>query len=464
MAIEPPDVEILVHVDAPSRVADDATYRQLAQAYLAFDPGSRGCVSRIGTDEQAASPTSHSSSGDQRVPGPRQEFTRLEQAIVVDSQELSFQSALDNRESPRLPPSRAIEADDEQVIPSSLPEHAGSPRSWRPLPSQISDSYPMPNASIYVSPTRLLQRFMGRQRPSPISSQQSSSLGEGETRITASPSEIHIPSSIPEPAQEDDPVVGDGCTNARKIVPVTPLAPTANKRQASVDIREDDANWDTTHITVSDVSANSLEQPSSMRYSEPPRPSKKTRVEGGQSAHAESNAGDLVRSSDATLPTHPSPSFPGQDTLGALEIRPPSPPVGVATIQPDDLVPEKLARLAAQLSSRYRPVATRDVQPFERGYWLVDCTTWTPEKLADTWTFLASYVGGGLAGWGVWCRRDDNHAWIRLYCWGHLVKHTYLLLYLASGRHLKLTGGEWRGGDGEVAVTVPPHEKQAPSA
>jgi hypothetical protein len=34
-----------------------------------------------------------------------------------------------------------------------------------------------------------------------------------------------------------------------------------------------------------------------------------------------------------------------------------------------------------------------------------------------------------------------------------------LLLYLASGRHLKATGAEWIGGDGEVVLEVPPAEK-----
>jgi hypothetical protein len=173
----------------------------------------------------------------------------------------------------------------------------------------------------------------------------------------------------------------------------------------------------------------------------------------------------LIRSSSDTTSTtrHRSAPTPSSNQLDTLEIRSPTPPIGIDTIEPASLVSDKLAKLAADLSSRYRPETSRPIEPLERGYWLLDCTAWTAETRAETWAFLTSYLRSGLAGWGVWCRRDHapDHAWVRLYCWGHIAKHTYLLLYLASGRHLKLTGAEWRDADGEVVLKVPPHEKQA---
>jgi hypothetical protein len=124
------------------------------------------------------------------------------------------------------------------------------------------------------------------------------------------------------------------------------------------------------------------------------------------------------------------------------------------------LISEKLAKLARDLSSRYRPTTKRDIEAFERGYWLINCNGWDPTVRFDTWVFLANYLKSGLAGWGTWCRRDKTHDWIRLYCWGHVVKHTYLLLYLASGRQIKTSGAKWYGADGEVALEIPPYEKQ----
>jgi hypothetical protein len=144
----------------------------------------------------------------------------------------------------------------------------------------------------------------------------------------------------------------------------------------------------------------------------------------------------------------------------SLEIRPPSPSVGVKDVKPADLVSGKFAKLALDLGSRYRPTVTRDIDPFERGYWLLDCEDWNPAARFDAWVFLGNYLKSGLAGWGTWCRRDTTHDWIRLYCWGHVAKHTYLLLYLASGRRVKITGTKWHGADGEVVLEIPPHDKQ----
>ncbi|UKZ73186.1 hypothetical protein TrVFT333_000827 [Trichoderma virens FT-333] len=129
-------------------------------------------------------------------------------------------------------------------------------------------------------------------------------------------------------------------------------------------------------------------------------------------------------------------------------------------IEPEDLISDKLAKLAKDLSSRYRPIAKRPTEPLERGYWLLNCTGWSQDTRLEAWVFLANYLRSGLAGWGVWCRRDESHNWIRLYCWAHVAKHMYLLLYLASGRHLKTTGAQWIDGDGEVVLEVSPVEKK----
>ena len=323
----------------------------------------------------------------------------------------------------------------------------------------------MPSASIPFSPTRILERFVSRPFSSPP---EDSSLppsahvrGEIPREDRSSLEHPESPSSLPSSGPEQGQHARSGYVDATKVVPVTPLVPPAVKRPSDAqNPHEENTGWDVTHISGSDLSVPPQPTPSWRAESEP-APVKRAKTGNAPPTAPGKDTKTLTRSaSDTAAATARPRSTPDPKQLKTLEIRTPSPPVGTETIEPASLISEKLAKLAADLSSRYRPDAARDIQPLERGYWLVDCSPWSADTRADAWAFLASYLGSGLAGWGVWCRRDPAHAWIRLYCWGHIVKHTYLLLYLASGRQLKLTGAEWRDGDGEVALRVPPHGRQ----
>ncbi|KAK7409189.1 hypothetical protein QQX98_008622 [Neonectria punicea] len=444
----PQDAEILVHVTAPSRVADDAVYRQLAQAYLAFQPQSRTELPLAESREDAPSPAVPSS----------------EQFLVINSQSLSFQSALDNLSSPRL---RFAPASQDHVVPSSQETGVGSQTSWCAPPSQISDSYPMPDGSmLHISPTRVLQRYLGRpslRRRSLDSSSRSPPSSPSPQKPQPPPSRdrdrIDVPSSLPEPAQESlpPPLQAPGYVKVNQTIPVTPQLAKKTSGLGSESFTEsselfvDESAFDITHISSS-VVGDRPSAPSHRAGSEPP-PAKRPKVNHLQH-------GDLVRSSSDTGPVLSSNNPAAEELSYSLEIRPPSPPVGVADIDPSDLISEKMAKLAHDLSSRYRPDWKREIDPFERGYWLLDCTGWSPEVRFGAWGFLTNYLNSGLAGWGTWCRRDNSHDWIRLYCWGHVAKHTYLLLYLASGRQLKNTGARWYGAGGELVLDVPPYGKQ----
>nr|CAE76517.1 conserved hypothetical protein [Neurospora crassa] len=116
-----------------------------------------------------------------------------------------------------------------------------------------------------------------------------------------------------------------------------------------------------------------------------------------------------------------------------------------------------LAKLAIDLKlpKRFQPsLRTRATRPYERGYWLVDCTSWGRELKESCWLFLADYLGSGAAGWGVWCTRDEAFTRLRLYCWGAVVGHLYLVLYIISKREVLYTGTEWVDGDGEVVIRM----------
>jgi hypothetical protein len=445
------DTEILVHITAPSRSADDALYRRLAQAYLAFEPQKRtelSLISSQGREEQCAATTQ-----DVWAPSPSQVLAGASfgRSFEITSQDMSFEGAVDNRASPRLPHTTVAQ----DMIPSSEDVGFGSVNSWCAPPSQISDSYPMPDAGLLsVSPSRILQSYIGWTQSSQTSLPYSSPIAYRQS-VPDHGRGLNIASSLPVPSQEESlPLEPPRYIESGNIVPTTQEHQEVNVPIPSANteiVAFEHLAPEITHVTATAVSNHSpLRSPRA--GSEPP-PAKRYRI--GQMEH-----GDLVRSSSDTGPALSTRNSQADQVNSSLEIRPPSPPVGVKDISPADLIPGKFAKLAHDLGSRYRPTVKRAIDPFERGYWLLDCKDWSAEARFNAWVFLSNYLKSGLAGWGTWCRRDARHDWIRLYCWGHATKHTYLLLYLASGRQVKTTGVKWHDAGGEVVLEIPPYEKQ----
>ncbi|PMB72799.1 hypothetical protein BM221_000216 [Beauveria bassiana] len=486
------DVEILVHVAAPSRVSDDATYRRLAQAYLSFAPDHRARVSSIPCSPEAEP---------QPQPPFRQSQPGEAGSIVLpsfcpDEQDMSFAGALDNRHSPRIiitgkarpttPPRVALP--DDNVTTTTVPQL---------LPSQVADSYPMPDCDLFnVTPTRVLQRYMGGSRQpdlapaiqAPMSSPTlSSDAGGGggggdgadkniqtEVQATAVNTSL-ISASDPNSSQENR-------KQRQDTIPVTPLVEGASRKRKAVGSEDvhDASALDVTHISSSDTSSASCLR----RAESAPLPSKCLRPLASDSAattvrlarHASETTHHQPHPPHGTPPPPPLPQPPpppscslplSYDALSqipsscpssSLSARPPSPPIGIDRLDLSSLVSAKLAKLARDLSSRYRPLLRRSaaLDPLERGHWRVDCRRWTPTLRADAWAFLASYIRSGLAGWGVWCRRDPGGCELKLYGWAHVAKHTYLLLYLASGRQIKTTGAQWFDAEGKVAIEIVP--------
>ncbi|KAF4510605.1 hypothetical protein G6O67_002481 [Ophiocordyceps sinensis] len=472
MARQPPrHVEILVHVAAPSASADDARYRRLARAYLAFDPPARDAL-----------PADACSRGSPHSDGPEAQTRPVEATAwpapelfyARDSQDLSFQSALDNRSSPRLrplwrsrpPPASAAPLSATASAPLDS-QDAPPPSSFCPPASQVGDSYPLPDAGVFTTtPTRILQRYLSNAR---ASTGTPTSAASSPRAPSPGAKAIDVPSSPPLPSRHHEP---PSQHHGGLVIPETPvapppLAPPPGRRTAAEPGCS--ALVDVTHVSSSFVSRPPASSPSRAESEPPPPPPKKPRLTGHESlvlVRSTSDAGPVMARARAAA---------ALDHDDALDIRPPSPPAGTAHVDPASLVSDKLAKLARDLSSRYRPEpARRALEPLERGYWLLDCSGWPPQTRRDTWVFLTNYLGSGLAGWGVWCRRgadaaprqqrqqQQQHAWIRLYCWACVAKHTYLLLYLASGRHVRATGAAWYGADGQAALEVPPSGGRRP--
>jgi len=144
-------------------------------------------------------------------------------------------------------------------------------------------------------------------------------------------------------------------------------------------------------------------------------------------------------------------------TEGHLVICPPLPETSLGDL-PRSFLTELLQRLAGDLSLQSRFEAkhrrSRDLRPRERGYWSIDCRGWDANLKQEAWAFLESYVGEGRAGWGIWATRDMERETLNLYCWGEVVGHAYLMLYLVSFRRVKGTGARWLDGDGQTVIAM----------
>lgn len=180
-----------------------------------------------------------------------------------------------------------------------------------------------------------------------------------------------------------------------------------------------------------------------------------------------------------------------------LEIHPDSPKVSDQKFQTHITPTLKALAERMNLEKRYQPLGqTRAPASLERGYWLLKFAVTDPDPGLDAdeknrqgpnhwpmslfrrfWSFLVAFITGNRAGWGTWCilesddddddgsspsgpkNGDDNCRHYRLsckvYCWGEIVPHMYIVLFLATERRIKKMGAQWRDGADKVVVQMP---------
>ncbi|KAJ5520984.1 hypothetical protein N7463_001437 [Penicillium fimorum] len=233
----------------------------------------------------------------------------------------------------------------------------------------------------------------------------------------------------------------------------------------------------------------------------------KTPIEISSSDQAKS-ADYSVSHISPSLPIPVVPSTPNPITLSTLplEIHPPRPPISTSPFTTH--ITPTLSMLTERLNPArtYKPSAqSRPLDPLERGYWLVRLTIephqhrdpadlpdqtpspkpgitsptpkpkprpkedriWPSPLFHAFWSFLSDFVGrDGRAGWGVWCILEadtpapstissDTHLSLKVYAWGEVAMHVYLLLFLASERRIRGMGVQWRDSREEVVIQMP---------
>jgi hypothetical protein len=448
-------VEIMVHTTAPSRGQDDARYRHMARAYLDFEAVTSQVLGESprdvtadedelvssqlqqdflrSTQEERESQVSYRPESD----SPRVSRESFESAIP--SPQLSFDSVLDNADSPSFRRTSHVH----QLTPDIQRRRHQAPQSSEEHPSVIQDSQPENDGTILKlsSPTKafqlLLQRldgldesYLSESRSALHKADQSSSQPQ-----STSPEELPTKSTMPmsttmknmmPSSQHAGPSKRKYPETRAEYVQVSSSAPSSGIQSSVVT---------STHSTIS-----------------------RKRQHTGSGLVETVTRSKTVTSSTSTMIPKSSPACTESVWTAKSEIQAPLPKASTKELTPEMLITPALHELALKmpLSTLFRPQEqTRDLRPMERGYWLVKCQNLTEELRSKCWDSLGNFVGGGMAGWGVQCFRDKDFETIRVYCWGAAAKHIYLLLWMASKGNVNKTGPCWIGGDSSVIIKFP---------
>ncbi|CZR54085.1 uncharacterized protein PAC_03968 [Phialocephala subalpina] len=186
-----------------------------------------------------------------------------------------------------------------------------------------------------------------------------------------------------------------------------------------------------------------------------PRPLKKQRLEP-----ASSPVQPATSRSTESISSSPAGTAPVTKWSSLLEIRPPPPATSTSDLAAESLITPTLHQIATKMSlSRFRPASqSRDLRPMERGYWSISCAEWSEDTRNRCWNFLGDIIGDGRLGWGVWCVRDgvdSEFEGMRVYCWGGIMRHIWLLLVTASFNKVRKMAITWVDGGGECVVRMP---------
>lgn len=363
--------EVLVHISAPSTVADDASYRAQVEAILAFQPFSRQLITLRSDDSEAIPAVTEA--------GP------------------SYTQEEHNASSSTLKP-----PDPGAASPAQRPSHHDKDSLGTPL-SVIPDSQPE------------------RIPPEPVDLQ-----------------EIALPQPSPTPR--------------RKSTETNDLPPTKRSRLDSLP--------PVNGTKPPDEHLNNLGPPNN----------------------------------DTTATREAAPQTPKDITLHLpLEIKPNPPPISTNPFTTHITPTLKMLSTRLNPSRTYTPLQqTRPLDNLERGHWYLrlnltdtlnpkppSSTTWDMPLFTRFWTFLTDFIAKeGRAGWGVWCILEDDGSdksasspqngledggvekptrpvTLKVYAWGEIASHIYLILFLASERRVRRMGLQWRDSAEDVVIQMP---------
>ncbi|KAI7307163.1 hypothetical protein KC315_g13876 [Hortaea werneckii] len=173
----------------------------------------------------------------------------------------------------------------------------------------------------------------------------------------------------------------------------------------------------------------------------------------------------VVDDAAMTLPVPKTSTSPATLQRLPLAIYPPAPKAAVAKFTTHATYHLKFLAESSFAKDSYKPVwIAREPGRLERGHWLLPSSgvsTWPATLQLEFWNFLSQFIRSENGGWGLWCAREIHHGegqgslgTVRVYCWGEVVKHVYLLLYTASQIKVRKMGLQWVDGEGKIVVQM----------
>jgi hypothetical protein len=144
----------------------------------------------------------------------------------------------------------------------------------------------------------------------------------------------------------------------------------------------------------------------------------------------------------------------------SVDAFPPAPKISVARpgILPSQIT-KQLAALKQQNPTRFKPSKKQRAQRSdERGYWSIDCSHWSEKLQHEFWTTMCEQIMSGRLGWDATLHRDAGSprslGQVKLYCWGEVAEHMWLMLWLCSEGKVSGSALKWYDADGVAIVEV----------
>ncbi|KAK4227217.1 hypothetical protein QBC38DRAFT_417384 [Podospora fimiseda] len=406
------EVEVLVHIGAPSLGPDDAKYRAMAAAYSNFKPAIRTKIPIRGGG------------------GSQKQSQKQSQKSISETQ-FSFEDVDDN--------------------------HA----SFVSLPSEVQDSMPDNLATFagFVSPSRVLDFYTSSLESDSGGSQANRGAIQAKASLVGGAGGSSAgDSSAGKTEGEEEGEEGDKDKTPRRLLFTKKRTPTSYPRD----------EIDPTDSDEPSLPVSSRKRPRADSSSQSPDP-KRPRTAGPLAIDSSTTNDETPTDPMLQIPTTPKKKRQIAERFANKPLDPLT--LAVGPLVPDradhgiistyDLDTPLLKELMKNLNvaERSRPAQQlRALRHFERGYWVVDVRAWSDDLRRSFWNFLAAFIYRGMGGWGVKAMRnayEGSFTWVRLYGWGYLTQEMYMLLYLTSQRAVRGVGLRWYDAKHGVCVRMP---------
>lgn len=503
-------MEILVHISAPTTRQDDDHFRAQALAYMEFEPcrtasiiESEGIdnstlkdIFRTSTTKNLEAPPSPSSKR------PLDSVHPVEQAdndlygsfpsVTPLSNYSQEQTSLNSGSQPDSGKASVLQRSKDPMEQLEFIQTLWKPQqrlsaSGALRPSPRSKSRPTNAAEfdsiLFYEESQLAATALQSQLPDSPSLSFESELAPSNAN-SESPKPLHFSPENPPTSR-----IGKDNENNFRSLNTSPNLPNSSKQPASFGLNssifttligEPDIIHSTSNPSYKVGSSQSLEKQFMMGEDVISRPTsiKRSQLEldmgHKQDAERQPSSGEDVIDSEMNESYQIAKgTFSGAMSFLSipLEVLPPGPRISdfTPTSWPSQSTKAlDMLRDAPENVGRFKPLwTTRNLAMDERGHWQIDTANWKQKLQYTFWYDLANFVRRGYAGWGVTLHREppnpenennsngDRLGQVQLYCWGELIEHTYLLLWLYSNGKIRGSSLQWIDSADAVVVQMP---------